>query len=59
LKRKETFNTSAPARSRASALRVNEHVSHVTMDKENDRYIVRYSVAKWYMQSLASAGVTL
>ena len=59
LKKKEMFNNSAQAKSRASLLRSNEHTSHVIMDKENDQYVVRYSVAKWYVEAMAKAGVKL
>lgn len=56
---RETFGDGAAARSRAGALRMHEHVAHVKVDKVADVYEVTYAVAKWYLESLGDAGVTL
>lgn len=56
---REAFRESAAAQSRAGALRAHEHVSHVTVDKMDDAYVVSYSVAKWYLDELRAAGIDL
>lgn len=58
-KRSEKFSIGPDARSRASALRQVEHVSHVTMDKVGEDYVVAYSVAKWYLEELKQNGMKL
>jgi hypothetical protein len=66
LKQKESFKSGDKAKERAGMLRIHEHVSHVLMDKKedslnlnNDKYIVSYSVAKWYIEDLNRAGISL
>lgn len=58
-KRKETFTSGPDARSRAGHLRTYEHVSHVTVRKADDRYVVGYSVAGWFLRELQQAGIEL
>ncbi len=58
-KRRETFADSARARTRAGNLRLVEHVSHVTVSRDGADWIVGYSVAGWYLEALAKAGLTL
>lgn len=50
LKRNEDFGSGADAQARAGRLRSHEHVSHVKVAKEGDRYVVTYSVAGWYVE---------
>lgn len=59
LKRKERYKTGTLAKSRAGFLRTYQHIAHVTVDKENDEYLVQYSVAKWYLEDAKRAGVTI
>jgi hypothetical protein len=58
-KRTESFADGTRAKSRAGSLRACEHVSHVTVQKSGDEYVVSYSVAKWYVEELRKAGVRL
>jgi len=58
-KRTERFADGTQAKSRAGSLRAHEHVSHVTVQRSGDEYVVSYSVAKWYAQELEKAGVQL
>lgn len=59
-KRSEHFDTGAKANRRAAELRTHEHVAHVLVDgTEKEGYVVSYSVAKWYLEELKKAGVTL
>ncbi|MFH0980935.1 MAG: hypothetical protein V2A79_05290 [Planctomycetota bacterium] len=55
-KRTERFADGAPAQSRAGSLRTCGHVSHVTVRKDGDAYVVTYSVARWYLEELHNAG---
>ena len=55
-KRTERFDDGARARSRAGSLRTCEHVSHVTVHKDGNAYVVEYSVARWYAEELNKAG---
>ena len=60
IKRKERFKTGTLAKNRAGYLRTYEHISHVTVDKEEDnQYVVAYSVAKWYLEDTKRAGITI
>ena len=60
LKKKESFKVIADARSRAKVLRVNEHIAHVIVEKdENGLNWVRYSAAKWYVKELEVLGIQL
>lgn len=58
-KQTEKFVTGAAAKTRAGIIRGHEHTSHVTVGKEDGVYVVRYSVAKWYLEDLAKAKLTL
>ena len=58
-KRTERFADGTAAKSRAQHLRTHEHVSHVTVEKSGDEYVVTYSVAKWYLEDLDRAGIAL
>lgn len=55
-KRSEDFGSGAEAQARAGRLRSHEHVAHVKVAKESDRYVVSYSVAGWYLEELSQAG---
>ena len=55
-KRKESFNDGSQAKSRARHLRSYEHIAHVTVERIRDRYVVNYSIAKWYLEQLSSSG---
>jgi len=62
LKKKESYNVLADARSRADLLRINEHTAHVTVEKDEQLkslYWVKYSVAKWYVAEMEALGITL
>jgi len=59
LKKKERFSNSEKARRRAGDLRVSEHVAHVKTFKQDDSYMVTYSVAKWYLEELEKSGLSL
>lgn len=59
IKKKEGFADSTEAKSRAGQLRSYKHVAHVTVRKCNDKYVVSYSVAKWFLDELSSAGIDL
>ena len=62
LKKKESFDILANARSRANVLRINEHTAHVTVEKDEQakgQYWVNYSVAKWYAEELDILGINL
>ncbi len=58
-KKKETYNTGREARARAASLRVHAHTAHISFDREGDVYVVRYSAAKWWLEELERAGITL
>lgn len=57
--RKETFPTGSDATARAGALRNNEHVYNVHMDKVADQYQVTYSIPKWFAEDCKRAGVKI
>ena len=59
LKKTERFSDNASAKTRAGYLRMQEHVSHVTVSKNEEAHLVQYSVAKWYMEELEQAGLKL
>ncbi len=59
LKKKESFNNKKDANGRAKALRINEHIAHVIVEKSGDQYMVKFSVAKWYFEQIESLGITL
>ena len=58
-KRTERFTDGATAQPRAGTLRTHEHVAHVKVGKKNNKYVVAYSVAKWYVEELKNAGAKL
>lgn len=58
-KKKERYEDGAQARRRAGLLRTHDHISHVTVEKEEQHYTVGYSVAKWYLAELEKAGIKL
>jgi len=58
-KRSERFEDGVSARTRAAELRQHEHVAHVKIEKSRAEYIVAYSVARWYLDELAKAGLKL
>ena len=55
----ENFSSGAEAKVRAGTLRTHKNVVHVKVDKEGDRYTVRYSVSKPYLEQLEAAGLKL
>ena len=59
LKKKEWFDTGAAAKERAAVIRDNEHTAHVLVDNKDGRFVVAYSVAKWYVEELSRVGVKL
>ncbi len=59
VKKKEGFADGTEAKSRAGQLRAYENVAHVTVEKVNERYVVNYSVAKWFLDQLSLAGIDL
>ena len=59
VKRQERFSDGSRAKSRAGALRTNEHVSHVRVEERGDDHVVTYSVARWYVEEMRRAGVEL
>jgi len=58
-KRSEQFAVGTDAKSRAAALRNQEHVAHAVVDKVGDTYLVSYSVAERYVAELEKAGIKL
>jgi hypothetical protein len=59
VKLSEEFTNGQEAKARAGELRIREHVAHVKVDKVGKKYIVSYSVAKWYLEELSKAGLKL
>lgn len=59
LKCKESFDNGNQASARAKALRINEHISHVVVEKKDAAYLVKYSVARWYADQIQALGITL
>ena len=55
----EMFNNGTEAKSRAGHLRSQENVAHVTLDRVDEKYVVSYSVAKWYLDELDRIGIKL
>lgn len=59
LKKRETFKDGSQAKSRAGHLRTDKHIQHVTVDKADGVYSVRYSVAKWYFEECQRLGISI
>lgn len=59
LKRSERFQDKGKAKTRASSLRGEEHTSHVCVEHGADATFVTYSIARWYVDAMKDAGVTL
>jgi hypothetical protein len=59
VKRQERYAGSEEARTRAGALRLHDHVSHVRVRPAAGGFEVAFSVAKWYLDQLQQAGGTL
>ncbi len=59
LKRKEIFKNRVGAKNRAGVLRLNQHTSHVIVEKIEKEYQVSYSVAKWYFEEISALGMTI
>ena len=59
LKQTERFGNGADARARSARLREVEQVSQGTMQRKGSEYVVSYSVAKWYIAELETAGLKL
>jgi len=55
----EKYSKGVEAKARVAELRAHEHVSHVTVEKNGNEYIVSFSVAKWYLDELRRAGIKL
>jgi len=59
LKQKESFTSGNQASARAKTLRLNDQVVHVIIEKKEDVYLVKYSVAKWYYEQIQELGISL
>ena len=62
LKKKESFSLLEEAKARANELRINEYTAHVTTEKDpkdQNKYWVKYSIAKWYFEELEALGIQL
>lgn len=59
LKRKENFVTGTEAKARAGYLREYNEVQHVVVERVEDGYLVKYSIAKWYQEQLEELGIRL
>ena len=59
--RAERFHDGGSARARAKALRMfgPDKIAHVVVSREGDDYVVRFSIAGWYLNELADAEVVL
>jgi hypothetical protein len=42
----EKYSKGSDAKSRVSEMRASDHISHVTVEKKGEDYIVGYSIAK-------------
>lgn len=58
-KRKERFQSGKEAKSRAGYLRLLEHTAHVIVEKNEAHYEVQFSIAKWYVEAMKNANVSL
>lgn len=56
---KEVFQTGKAAKSRAGYLRTYKEIQHVVVEKEQDTYYVKYSIAKWYYEKLQELEITV
>ncbi len=59
IKKKESCNNKGDASARAKQLRINEYITHVIVEKSEDAYLVRYSVARWYYEQIQELGIQL
>ena len=59
VKRTERFQDGSQAKSRAAELRQHKHISHVIVQRTSEQYEVSYAVAKFYLEELERAGLTL
>ena len=58
-KQAQSFTDSGKAKERAATLRTHGPVAHVQVSGTDAGYRVSYSVAKWYLEELKRAKVTL
>ena len=58
-KHKESFASRNKAKLRAAALRLHEHTAHVILDRDGEGYVVRYSAAKWWLEEMSKAGISI
>jgi hypothetical protein len=59
LKMKEIHASGTLAKSRASELRSDSNIKHVTVAKEKEGYTINYSIAKWYHDNITKANVKI
>lgn len=59
LKKSERFSKGSKAKARAGYLREFEQIAHVIVEKSDNEYLVKYSVAKWYAEELERCQITL
>ena len=59
LKKTERFLKGSDAKSRAGYLREFEPIAHVIVEKSEQEYLVKYSIAKWYSEELERCKITL
>lgn len=59
LKQKEAFTTGSEAKARAGYLREYKEIQHVIVERVEDGYQVKYSIAKWYHEQLEELGIRL
>ena len=57
LKRKEAFTTGSEAKARAGYLREYKEIQHVIVERVEEGYLVRYSIAKWFAEQLEELGI--
>jgi len=58
-KKTESYSKGADAKSRAENLRQYEHISHVTVTKKDDKYVVSYSIANFWEEETKKAGLKI
>jgi hypothetical protein len=59
MKFSEEYSDGSKAQERAKSLRANEFVSHVTVNKNSDKYIVGYSVQTIYYEESKKLGIKI
>ncbi len=59
LKKSERYTSGAEAKARAAYLRSYEHISHVIRERTETGYVIKYSIAKWYVAELEKLNIKL